>query len=105
MITETARPAVFAPAAAFPAGYRFLVQGDGRPDRIVEPAALAGLLAADDHVLLQLVPPGILPVPVPLTLCCSYPAPGTWTLVRPGVAGGTEPVALAVVTAGESTAA
>jgi hypothetical protein len=99
MITETARPDAFTPAAAFPAGSRFLVQGDGRPDRIVEPSSLAALLAADDHVLLQLVPPGILPAPVPLTLCCSYPVPGSWTIVRPGVAGESEPVTLAVISA------
>jgi hypothetical protein len=81
-----------------PGDRRRPVPGPGpRPAGLADEAALAALLAADDHVRLWLAEPG--GPPVPLSLCVRCPEPGSWTVVLPGIAGFTDPVMAAVITA------
>lgn len=76
---------------------RYLVLTEGFPDRLVTGDALPALLAADDRVRLQGWLPGAAPVPLQLFPRCTEP--GSWQVVLPGIAGETEPVLLATITA------
>jgi hypothetical protein len=74
----------------------YLVTTPGLPDALLDPSALAALLASGARPggLYDVSAPGR---KIPLVLCLRYPEPGVATVCLPGVAGESEPVVVAEI--------